>query len=66
CSGHYGQQWSIQTHEWRYILPIDGSKPPELYHRTDDPYDSRNLLEERRDVADELELALRRWVASLR
>lgn len=65
-SGHHKQQWSIQDREWRLILPIDGSKPPELYHRPDDPYDQRNVIREHEDVADRLELELRRWAASLR
>lgn len=64
-TGHYRQQWSIQNHEWRYILPLDGSKSPELYHRPGDPYDQRNVIEEHRDIGEHLELELRRWVASL-
>lgn len=64
-SGHYRQQWSIQDQEWRFILPIDGSRPPELYHRPDDHYDQNNVIEEHRDVAEKLELELRRWAASL-
>ena len=66
CCGHYGQQWSIQTHEWRYILPIDGSKPPELYHRLEDPYDGRNVRQNYLNIADKLELTLRQWVAGLK
>jgi arylsulfatase A-like enzyme len=65
CTGHYRQTWSIQNAEWRYLLFIDGSKPSELYHRPDDPYDQRNVIDAHREVADALELELRRWVANL-
>ncbi len=65
CTGHYRQTWSIQDAEWRYLLFIDGSKPSELYHRPDDPYDQRNVIDAHREVADALELELRRWVANL-
>ncbi len=64
-SGHYRQTWSIQNEEWRFQLFVDGSKPSELYHRPDDAYDQRNVIEQHRDVADAMELELRRWVAGL-
>ena len=41
-------------------------RKPELYDRENDPLEQHNLVDEYPDVADELELALRRFVATLR
>ena len=64
-TGHYGRQWSIRSHEWAYLLNIDGSGAPGLYHRPSDPAEQHNVAGEHTGVADALELELRRWVASL-
>src|SRR5262249_51864630 len=64
-TGHHRQCWSIQDAEWRYLLFLDGSRPPELYHRPQDPYDQRNVLAEHPEVGDRLELEIRRLVARL-
>ncbi len=64
-SGHFGRQWAIRDHEWAYLLPIDGSGAPQLYHRPTDPDEQRDVVTEHPDVATWLELQLRRWVASL-
>ena len=65
-TGHYGRQWSIRNHEWAYLLNIDGSGGPELYHRPSDMEEQRNVVAEHPEVGDLLELELRRWVASLK
>jgi arylsulfatase A-like enzyme len=65
CTGHHGRQWSIRSAEWAYLLNVDGSGGPELYHRPGDPAEQHNLVAEHPDVARELELELRRWVARL-
>ena len=64
-TGIHRQSWAIQNHEWRYQLFVDGSRPPELFHRPTDPYDQKNVIAGHQAVADELELELRRYVASL-
>jgi hypothetical protein len=64
-SGHYGRQWSIRSPEWAFLLNIDGRDGPMLYHRPSDPAELHNVVDEQPGVAQELELALRRWVASL-
>ena len=64
-TGHYGRQWSVRTYDWSYLLNIDGSHPPELYDRRNDPTEQVNLVEEEHEVAERLELQLRRWVAGL-
>jgi arylsulfatase A-like enzyme len=60
--GHWNREWAVRTHEWSYLLPIDGSRPPELYDRTRDPAEQRNVIDQHPDVAAELELHLRRFV----
>ena len=62
CTGHHRQTWSIQDSEWRLLNFIDGSKPAELFHRPDDPYDQTNVIEQHRDVAERMELELWRFV----
>lgn len=64
-TGHHDRQWSIRNHEWAYLLNIDGSAEPALYHRPTDPTEQENVLDSHPDIAAELELALRRWVADL-
>jgi arylsulfatase A-like enzyme len=41
-------------------------RKPELYDRENDPLEQHNLVDEYPDVADELELTLRRFVSTLR
>ena len=71
-TGHHDQAWSIQNEEWRFILPLtddaDELHPDEkqLYNREVDPYDQKNVISDNTEVADSLELNLRRWVTSLR
>ena len=65
CSGHHERQWAIRTHDWAYLLNVDGSGGPELYDRHKDLEEQHNLVEREPEVADWLELTLRRWVASL-
>ena len=66
----YGKSWSIRSHDWSYILWLnaDGrdADKPELYDRRDDPYEQRNVIAEHTEVAEKLELELRRFVAGLR
>ena len=57
---HFRAQWAIRTDEWSYLFNLDG-RPPELYHRATDPQEEHNVLEEHREVADALELTLRRF-----
>jgi hypothetical protein len=64
-SGHYGRQWSIRSREWAYLMNIDGSGRPELYHRPSDATEQCNVVGEQPEVAAALELQLRRWAASL-
>ncbi len=60
-TAHHGAEWTIRTDDWTLMLPINGHRPPELYNRKADPTEQRNVVENHRDVADELELTLRRF-----
>lgn len=64
-SGYFNQQWSIRSHEWSLLVPLDDS-PKELYHRRTDPKEQNNLASQRGEVVDRLELELRRFVGDLR
>jgi len=58
-------KWGIRTDEWKLIKVIDpgvhGASDDELFHLPSDPGERVNLIRERPDVADHLELRLRRW-----
>ena len=60
--GHHGREWYARSKEWTYLLPIDGSRPPELYQRQTDPQEQNNVIREYPDAAMGLELELRRFV----
>jgi len=71
-SGHHGRSWSIRTSEWTYLrwpAPGPGQPParphPELYHRQTDRYEQVNVIQEYPQIADELDLKMRRFVDSL-
>lgn len=58
-------KWGIRTDEWKLIKVIDpgvhGADGDELFHLPSDPGERVNLVRERPDIADHLELRLRRW-----
>ena len=62
-----GGQWSIRSPEWTYLLPVRAAASrfgrPELYNRRTDIREQHDVIGEHPDVAEALELALRRWVA---
>lgn len=59
-TAHHARQWVLRTEKWSFFLNFDG-RPPELYNRQADPAEQRNVITKNRDVADELELRLRRF-----
>jgi arylsulfatase A-like enzyme len=61
-TAHHKVHWTIRTEEWTYILYFNGM-PPELYNRNCDPTEQHNIWETDRNVADELEIRLRRFAA---
>jgi arylsulfatase A-like enzyme len=75
-SGWHQQTWSIRDETWSLHLWLPGyieqpwdprqAGTRELYRLPDDPGESRNLAARHPDVADRLELELRRFIAGLR
>jgi arylsulfatase A-like enzyme len=69
CLGMDVAEFAIRTHLWHLIVPIetDPEEPrsPELYRKPEDRWDQNNVLDQHPDVADHLELTLRRYVGSL-
>ena len=59
-TAHYNAQWAIHTRDWTYLFNLDG-RPHELYHRATDLQEQNNVLEDHRQVANMLELTLRRF-----
>jgi arylsulfatase A-like enzyme len=60
-TAHYNAQWGLRTEDWTYLFNLDPTKPSELYNRKEDRAEQHNILTEHQDVADALELTLRRF-----
>lgn len=70
CMGMDVEEFALRTHGWHLILPIevdpdDPPRGPELYRKPEDRWDQNNIASENPDVAEVLELALRRFVETL-
>ena len=63
--GHRTLEWYAVTEQWSYLLPINGSRPPELYNLEDDPAEQHNIVREHPDVAAAMVFELRRFVGAL-
>ena len=70
CLGMDLAEFAIRTHLWHLILPIevDPEEPrtAELYRKPEDRWDQNNVIDQHVEVAEHLELALRRFVEHLR
>ncbi len=60
-TAHHRAEWTIRTADWTFMLPLRGDRAPELYSRQTDPAEQANVLADHPDVADALELTLRRF-----
>jgi arylsulfatase A-like enzyme len=69
CMGMDVEEFAIRTHHWHFILPIetdpDEPRSTELYRKPEDRWDQNEVAAEHRDIADGLELALRRFVEAV-
>ncbi len=65
CLGMDAEEYAIRTHHWHLTLPVeldpDEPRKPELYRKPEDRWDQNDVAAENPDVADQLELALRRF-----
>ena len=63
-------EFAIRTHLWHLIVPVetdpDEPRTAELYRKPEDRWDQNNVIEQNVEVAEHLELALRRFVEHLR
>ncbi|MBX6314346.1 MAG: sulfatase [Isosphaeraceae bacterium] len=71
CLGMDVEEFSIVTHHWHLILPIetDPDDPPrgvELYRKPEDRWDQNDVADQHPEVAEALELALRRFAEAAR
>ena len=64
--GHFKRNWRVSDHEWAFTLNFDKGKENELYNLKGDPLEQDNLISSDATKAMELELELRRFVASLK
>ncbi len=70
CLGMDAEEFAIRTHLWHHIVPVeadpdDPPRGPELYRKPEDRWDQNDVAELHPDVADHLELALRRFVEAI-
>jgi len=63
--GHYNREWYLRTTKWTYLYPLDEGEDPELYDRSTDPHEEKNVIEENSDLAKNFELSLFRFVHAL-
>jgi arylsulfatase A-like enzyme len=70
CMGMDAEEYAIRTHLWHYVLPVepdpdDPPRHPELYRKPEDRWDQNDVAELHPDVAEHLELTLRRFVEAV-
>ncbi|WP_435016609.1 sulfatase family protein [Tundrisphaera sp. TA3] len=66
CLGMDVEEFAIRTPHWHLIVPIevdpdDPPRPPELYRKPEDRWDQNDVSAENPEVAEHLELTLRRF-----
>lgn len=71
CLGMDVEEFAIRTHQWHLVVPIeadpdDPPRGPELYRKPEDRWDQNDVIETNTEVAEHLELTLRRFVDALR
>ena len=70
CMGMDVEEFAIRNHLWHLTVPIapdpdDPPRSPELYRKPEDRWDQNDVAGHHRDVAEHLELTLRRFVEAL-
>lgn len=70
CMGMDVEEFAIRTHLWHHIVPVepdpdDPPRGPELYRKPEDRWDQNDVAELHPEVADHLELTLRRFVEAV-
>jgi arylsulfatase A-like enzyme len=69
CMGMDVAEFAIRTHLWHLIVPVeidpDEPRSPELYRKPEDRWDQDNVIDQHAEVAEHLELTLRRFIEAL-
>ena len=70
CMGMDVEEYAIRTENWHLTLPIevdpdDVPRSPELYRKPEDRWDQNNVAAENPEIADQLELTLRRFAEAV-
>lgn len=69
CAGLDDAEYSIRTNHWSLVLPVrwqdDPDRQRELYAKPEDRWDTNNIEELNREIANHLELHLRRYLDAL-
>lgn len=69
CMGMDAVEFAIRTHLWHLVLPLESDpeepRSSELYRKPEDRWDQTDVIDQHRDVADHLELTLRRFVEAV-
>jgi arylsulfatase A-like enzyme len=70
CLGMDVAEFAIRTHLWHLIVPIendpDEPRTAELFRKPEDRWDQNNVIDQNTEVAEHLELALRRFVEAIK
>ena len=70
CLGMDVEEFAIRTPRWHLTLPVeidpdDVPRKPELYRKPEDRWDQNDIAAENPEVADQLELTLRRFADAI-
>jgi len=70
CLGMDVEEYAIRTPRWHLTVPIevdpdDPPRRPELYRKPEDRWDQNDIAAEHPEVADQLELTLRRFAEAI-
>ncbi len=70
CLGMDVEEFAIRTHNWHLVLPVevDPDDPPrgiELYRKPEDRWDQNDVADQHPEVAEHLELLLRRFTEAV-
>jgi hypothetical protein len=71
CLGMDAEEFAIRTHLWHLILPVEAADEDEaprgieLYRKPEDRWDQNDVAEQHPEVAEHLEVILRRFVEAV-
>jgi arylsulfatase A-like enzyme len=69
CLGMDAAEFAIRTHLWHLIVPVevnpDEPRSAELFRKPEDRWDQDNVIDQNPEVAEHLELTLRRFIEAL-